>query len=169
MEKLHFNAQSSTNNKKAKKASSSQLALLLWKNAVLQKRSLFGALLELLIPAVFVLILLPIRTIVESNQKANFTTYNSFGLNMFDIPFLFRNFSFGVSPNNSPLVNNITNRVANQFNLKYLTFAEENEMVKHVTKNNENFLFAAAFLNESINYFTYKLRFSYAPRNPRSR
>ena len=62
-------------------------------------------------PAIFVIILLPIRTIVNSDQRTNFTTYKSFGLNMFDLPFIFKNFSFGYYPNNSELISNITKKV----------------------------------------------------------
>jgi len=97
----------------------SQLRLLLWKNFKLQKRSLLGALIELAIPAIFVMILLPIRTLVNSDQKTNFTTYRSYGLDMFDFQLLFRNFSFGYYSTNSTVVTNVVQRTAKKLNLDY--------------------------------------------------
>lgn len=95
-----------------------QLWLLLWKNLLLQKRSVYGALIELIVPTIFVIILIPIRTIVNAEQKANFTTYKSFGLNMFDFPLMLTNFSFGYYPNDSLLVSKITKKLATKLNLK---------------------------------------------------
>ena len=95
-----------------------QLWLLLWKNFLLQKRSIYGALIELIVPTIFVIILIPIRTIVTAEQKSNFTTYREFGLNMFDFPLMFTNFSFGYYPNDSLLVSRITNKLATKLNLE---------------------------------------------------
>lgn len=95
----------------------SQLWLLVKKNLLLQKRSPLSATIELIIPAIFVIILLPIRTIVNSDQKTNFTTYKSYGLNMFDYPLLFNNYSFGYYPNNSDIVNNVTLTMSKKLNL----------------------------------------------------
>ncbi len=97
----------------------SHLHLLLWKNLKLQRRSLLGAIIELAIPAIFVMILLPIRTIVNSDQKKNFTTYRSYGLDMFDFELLFKNFSFGYYSNNSTVVDNVVQKTAKKLNLDY--------------------------------------------------
>jgi hypothetical protein len=42
-------------------------------------------------------------------------------------------------------------------------------MVNNLTTYNEDYLFGVSFLNDSLTNFTYKLRFSYAPRNLRSK
>lgn len=123
-----------------KKTKHSQLWLLLWKNLRLQRRSLLSTLVELCLPAIFVIILLPIRTIVNSEQRANFTSYKSFGLNMFDLPFLFKNFSFGYYPNNSELIDNITKKVGIKLHMtptcKYILFT----LNYTVNQNNPNFV-----------------------------
>ena len=58
-----------------------QLNLLLWKNSKLQIRSIIGLIIELTVPALFAIILLPIRTIVNADLKSESTEYNSFDIN----------------------------------------------------------------------------------------
>jgi hypothetical protein len=58
-----------------------QLFLLIWKNYSLQKRSIISTAFEILIPALFAIILLPIRTIVKSQQFVNDTVYEPFSFN----------------------------------------------------------------------------------------
>jgi len=50
------------------------------------------------------------------------------------------------------------------FHYFYLGFNSEPDMVSYVSERNDKYLFAVTFMNESISNFTYKLRFSYAPR-----
>lgn len=58
-----------------------QIWLLLWKNYSLQKRSIVSTLLELAVPALFAVILIPIRKIVKSDQYLNDTTFPAFSFN----------------------------------------------------------------------------------------
>ena len=58
-----------------------QLKLLLWKNFLVSKRSKIGTLMEIIVPTIFVMILLPIRTIVKSEYFPNDTTFNEFDFN----------------------------------------------------------------------------------------
>lgn len=55
-----------------------QLKLLLWKNYLIQKRSKIGTIAEIIVPTIFVLILLPIRTIVKSEYYPDDTVYQEF-------------------------------------------------------------------------------------------
>jgi hypothetical protein len=117
----------------SKKLSSNfnQLNLLLWKNFNLQKRAFIATILEICVPALFALILLPIRKLVKSNHILNDTTYPIFNINQFDpelIPqqpsssdYFLKNFlglnekgalwDFAYQPNNSDLVNNAMKRL----------------------------------------------------------
>lgn len=95
----------------------SQLWLLLWKNLQLQKRSLIGSIIELTLPAIFAIILLPIRTIVKSDRKLNDTTYEPFTVNKLDEFFLTGNFSFGYFPENSTKIDKIMIKIANKLEL----------------------------------------------------
>src|SRR4051812_14479908 len=60
-----------------------QFFLLLWKNYTLQKRSLIGTCLEIAVPALFAIILMPIRRIVNSTPYPDDIVYNSYDLNQF--------------------------------------------------------------------------------------
>jgi hypothetical protein len=104
-----------------------QLYLLLWKNAILQKRSLIGMALEICVPALFALILLPIRKIVKSDNYLNDTVYDPFRFDslpndLLPETFYSRNYrdglwSFGYQPNNSKMINDIMNSVGASLNL----------------------------------------------------
>ncbi len=110
----------------AKRRRHNQLGLLLWKNIKLQRRSLVGTLLEIFVPALFAIILLPIRQIVKSDQYRNDTTYRAFSLEMLpgDLTphdtnrqvdsdsFDDLQWCFGYQPNNSTLLNAIMAQVA---------------------------------------------------------
>lgn len=101
-----------------KKPYHNQLLLLLWKNFSLQKRSIIGTILELTIPAIFAIILLPIRTIVNSEQRTNDTTFNAFEINEFGESVIGRNYSaFAYHPSDSIRVNNLMKNVENRLNL----------------------------------------------------
>jgi len=95
----------------------SQLWLLLWKNLQLQKRSIIGSIIELTLPAIFAIILIPIRTIVKSDHKLNDTTYGPFTINKLDEFFLNGNFSFGYFPKNSTKIDNMMKKIANRLEL----------------------------------------------------
>lgn len=62
------------------KSNLKQIGLLMWKNFTLQKRGIIGTIIEILVPTLFVLILLPIRRIVKSDQYFNNTVYDSFSI-----------------------------------------------------------------------------------------
>ena len=64
-----------------------QLKLLLWKNYALQKRSVIGTILELAVPALFAIILLPIRTIIKSNDHPLDSNFTAFSPHSFPIQF----------------------------------------------------------------------------------
>lgn len=100
-----------------------QLKLLLWKNVNLQKRSLIGLILELIVPAFFAIILLPIRGIVKSKLISNDTFYDTFNLTTF--PTIIDGFKvyppehwyIGYTPGNSTLASSIMEQTVN--NLKF--------------------------------------------------
>jgi ATP-binding cassette, subfamily A (ABC1), member 3 len=159
----------------------SQLALLLWKNFKLQKRSMFGTVLEIFVPALFAIILLPIRQIVNSDSYLNDTTYNEWSVSewpagfmptydseiMRDKNHLFEDdmWCFGYQPNNSQIVQRIMENVALDYAFTLHSFANENQMVEFLLRNPNNCLGGASFLNDTIENFTYKLRYSYSPKN----
>lgn len=102
-----------------------QLKLLLWKNFTIQKRSIIGTILEILVPTLFVIILLPIRSIVKSEYFSNDTTYHEFSFD--HLPFNLRpkpsvdapfykglQWTFAYQPN----TNNMTNRIMEQVGVK---------------------------------------------------
>lgn len=100
-----------------KKPHHNQLLLLLWKNFSLQKRSIIGTILELTIPAIFAIILLPIRTIVNSEQRTNDTTFNAFEINEFGESVIGRNYSAFAYYPGSIRVNNLMKNVEKKLNL----------------------------------------------------
>jgi hypothetical protein len=104
-----------------------QLYLLLWKNVVLQKRSLIGMVLEICVPALFAIILLPIRKIVKSDNYLNDTVFDPFRFDSLPDNLLPSNlysrryrdglWSFGYQPNDSKMLNDIMNSVGANLNL----------------------------------------------------
>lgn len=103
-----------------------QLKLLLWKKYLIQKRSKIGTLMELVVPTLFVIILLPIRTIVKSNYYTNDTTYTEFEFNK--LPFNLRpiptvigrqslEWTFAYQPNSSDLANRIMSKVGSNLGM----------------------------------------------------
>lgn len=109
-----------------------QLALLLWKNTLLQKRSIISTILEILVPALFVIILLPIRTIVRSDLHPDDTVYDEFTIN--ELPSSLTPpfpsdlhidqmtarvglWTFAYAPNNTDLVNGIMKNVGDSLNM----------------------------------------------------
>ena len=124
------------NNKQNSSKWFNQLVLLLWKNARLQMRSPIGLLLGITVPALFAIILLPIRSIVSSD-KVNDTYYKPFSIedfpaslkpnqsyvfsqNLFKLDLLKNNWiwSFSYAPNNSAKKDSIMKSVALDLNLK---------------------------------------------------
>ena len=113
-----------------------QLVLLLWKNAKLQSRSWIGTSLEIFVPAMFAIILLPIRTIVNSDRYLNNTVYPNFAINDFpdsltppvffyeDNTFKLNKlenawqWQFAYQPNDSAKINKIMETVAKKLNLR---------------------------------------------------
>ena len=93
-----------------------QLNLLLWKNYRLQLKSIIGLILELTVPALFAIILLPIRTIVKSEQLDYDTFYNTFDLNNFT----FRNYILAYQPNDSLLVNRIMEKTRDDLKINLM-------------------------------------------------
>ena len=102
------------------KQSKNQLFLLLWKHFILQKRSIPGLLLKLIVPALFAIILMPVRTVIKSDLNPEETTYKPFDLEKFSNEIIiYRNSSFAYWPNTSDLVNRIMKRVSNSIELDY--------------------------------------------------
>jgi hypothetical protein len=93
-----------------------QLYLLLWKNYRLQIRSIVGLVVELLVPAMFAIILLPIRTIVKADLKSNFTEYEPF---TFDEIKRYKNeTTIAYQPDNSLFLDRIMSRVGKKLNFE---------------------------------------------------
>lgn len=115
-----------------------QLALLLWKNYALQKRAVFSTILEILVPALFVFILLPIRTIVKSDNYLNDTVYPEYSVDDFptslqpsfvvkrsvedvdDLDLRSGAWEFAYQPNSSQLVNRIMDKIGQQLELNII-------------------------------------------------
>ena len=98
---------------------SKQLSLLIWKNFKLQTRSKIGTFLEFVVPAIFAIILLPIRTIVDSDLYANDTVYEPFNVSNLPPPAnpeLPLPRLIGFSPNDSKVIQ-IMEKVAADLNL----------------------------------------------------
>jgi ATP-binding cassette subfamily A (ABC1) protein 3 len=146
-----------------------QFNLLIWKNYSLQKRAKIGLIIELLLPAIFAIILLPIRTLVRSDQR-NDTIYRLFDVN--HLPFGLRppqvkKWIFGYQPNSSDLINNLMSDLAKEKDLDIRGFHNESDMVNYLTNPlvYRTALGGASFINLDLKNFTYKLRFSYSPKN----
>jgi len=90
-----------------------QLNLLLWKNFVIQKRSLLGLILKLTIPALFAIVFIPIRASIKSKFHENETTFDSFLVDSLsnDLP-LFKNSTFAYCPNTSVLIDRVMRQVS---------------------------------------------------------
>lgn len=111
-----------------------QLWLLLWKNASLQKRSWIGLCLEIILPAFFAIILLPIRSIVKSEKIENDTTYYAFNFDRFPNNSIFRKqWCMGYTPNNDTLVNAIMEKISQ--NLNFTLNCKLNLLVLKLAKN----------------------------------
>jgi hypothetical protein len=93
-----------------------QLNLLLWKNYRLQVKSIIGLILELTVPALFAIILLPIRTIVKSEQLDYDTFYSTFDLRNFT----FKSYVLAYQPNNSALVNRIMEKTRDDLKINLM-------------------------------------------------
>lgn len=105
-----------------------QLGLFLWKNFKLQLRSVLSTLLEISVPAIFAIILLPVRTTVNTDSYLNNTVYPAFEVNNLPtglVPtfrFAAKNslpqWAFGYQPNNSSNIDKIMVMVASKLNLQ---------------------------------------------------
>lgn len=95
-----------------------QLGLLLWKNYRLQIKSPIGLVLEILVPALFAFILLPIRSIVKSEEFKSPTVFGEFSVNQLPRKFFNKSLFLAYQPNNSELVNEIIRQVGNNLLLK---------------------------------------------------
>ena len=105
--------------KKKTKVILDQLWLLLWKSFLLQKRSIISTIIELLLPCIFSVILLPIRSIIDVQIIENDTTYNPFRIDNI----YFENFNtFAYYPNNSEKLDKLMIKTAQnlKFNLSSL-------------------------------------------------
>ena len=147
-ENMSSNSTLETNSNNRKKSSSSspstmststsiltdlkQLNLLLWKNYLLQKRSIIGTILEILVPALFVIILLPIRTIVRSDYHPDDSVFDEYTIDALPSsllpPFNYDDdslsfssraglWTFAYAPNNSDLVNRVMIKVGDNLNM----------------------------------------------------
>ncbi len=100
------------------KTALNQLSLLLWKSFVIQMRSPISTILELVVPAFFALILLPIRHTIKTHIISNDTTFKSFSLDL-DFPAdtpVWTDSTFGYYPNTSKFVNDIMLRTSEKLN-----------------------------------------------------
>lgn len=97
-----------------------QLRLLLWKGFRIQKRNVLSTALELLVPLVFTLALLPIRSIIKSDYYDDCTKYKQFGLKSFAVDFVqFTNSTFAFYPNTSKFVNKIMDKISDELSFQY--------------------------------------------------
>jgi hypothetical protein len=102
------------------KSNFDQLKLLLWKSFQNHKRSWIGTLVELIMPAFFALILLPIRATIKSEFISDDTVYKSFEIDDFHDDLLIHlNSTFGYYPNTSTLVNKIANKVSTDLRIRF--------------------------------------------------
>jgi hypothetical protein len=111
-----------------------QLNLLLWKNYSLQKRSVIATILEIFVPTLFVIILLPIRTIVKSDNYLNDTTYPEFSIDELpkslfpqvsfesekDDARSFASWDFCYHPNNTDFINKLMAKVGKDLDLNII-------------------------------------------------
>ena len=102
------------------KSNFDQLKLLLWNSFQNHKRSWIGTLVELIMPAFFALILLPIRATIKSEFISDDTVYKSFEIDDFHDDLLIHlNSTFGYYPNTSTFVNNIANKVSSDLRIRF--------------------------------------------------
>lgn len=92
-----------------------QLMLLLWKNFRLQLRSPIGLFFEIFAPALFAIILLPIRTIVKSETFIEPTLYEPFEINRLNSSLEKLNIAY--QPSNITIINDIMSKVARDLNM----------------------------------------------------
>ena len=144
-ENMSSNSTLETNSNNRKKSSSpsmssstsiltdlKQLNLLLWKNYLLQKRSIIGTILEILVPALFVIILLPIRTIVRSDYHPDDSVFDEYTIDALPSsllpPFNYDDdslsfssraglWTFAYAPNNTDLVNRVMKKVGDTLSM----------------------------------------------------
>lgn len=163
------------------KSNLKQLGLLTWKNYTIQKRSIIGLLLEILLPALFSIILLPIRSIVKSVDYPNVTNYSTFDINTMPYlnkPLMANQWYIGYNTlSNNLLAKQIMSQVVNKLNNSsfYLKeFSTENEMASFNNlliklENNSNItaarLAGISFLELTNKKLTYKIRLSYSSKN----
>lgn len=167
------------------KSNLKQIGLLSWKNYTIQKRSLIALLLEILLPALFAVVLLPIRGLVKSTNYPNDTIYSSFSVNQ--LPFLkfpkaqINQWYIGYTPVNNQYVNEtmlqLINKLSGPFTkLNLKGFATENEMIDYnnfILVNEKNASMARlagiTFLESQIDKLTYKIRMSYSSKNDQTK
>lgn len=98
----------------------SQLSLLLWKIFTIQKRSILGTILELIVPVLFTIALLPIRSLIKSEHHSNTTTYKPFDLKNFGDSFVqYTNSTFAYYPNTSLFANKLINKVSDDLRFPF--------------------------------------------------
>ncbi|CAF0888563.1 unnamed protein product [Brachionus calyciflorus] len=164
------------------KTNANQISLLLWKNYALQKRSVLSTILEILVPTLFVIILLPIRRIVKSDQFPNNTVYDSFTVDKlpdqlipnFDDEKILRKrdiesnvglWTIVYQPLNVEIIENIMKKVEKELEVNIIGFKNEDEMVDYFQLNSKLTLGGISFLDHSLTNFTYKIRLKYSPRH----
>ena len=111
---MNANKSVDSNKSSIHKSNLKQLNLLLWKNFKIQQRSVVALLIELLIPAFLALVMVPLRSIVNSVEHSNFTYFDTFNLSQSP----FKGEFFAYQPNNSALVNSIMKDVSRDLYLK---------------------------------------------------
>nr|QNH67917.1 ATP-binding cassette transporter subfamily A member 3 X1 [Brachionus plicatilis] len=153
--------------KKEWKTNLKQLILLLWKNLRLQLKSPVGLALEILVPAIFAFILLPIRSIVDSDLFDEPIFFSSFSVDTLPSKFLLEQYSIAYHPNSSEFIPNLMQAVGSDLNLTPIGFKTEKEAVDYAI--NINFsakcLGVISFINQDETNFIYKIRLSHSPRN----
>ena len=166
-----------------------QLQLLLWKNLKLQMRSPVGTLIELLVPALFAIILLPIRRIVKSDQYVNDTMYEAFTIERlpYDLIPVDPNYkasdnwllewlgvqsdgtwTLAYQPDDSPLLDTLMSEVSRKLRLGVKSFANESAMLAYLLDPTDAWrrLGGVSFTSyTNLSQFAYELRYSSSPRN----